>query len=285
VALFPTLLLLPLAARGGFCTSPQRLLGSLGCSSMKRARSTTAAAASEDGVEERNARGKEAGKKKVAHARARGAAVINHGAGVMPVDAPAPFGGERYTLLRDSEDAPPPEWRDPHDGLRRHTAIEDGYGSSSSSSTSSSSSSSFSSSISISISTANAGKLYFEDAPDFAPLLTPAQCLERGIFGGCYFNPRGGKAGIFGRNVAIDVDEFPTEWFEKLDVEKMATSRRYAVSTNKYGVKAGQDQAFWESKVGFGEKRINSFILDVSARRQQCFDHHSVDVLCLLSHI
>jgi len=39
------------------------------------------------------------------------------------------------------------------------------------------------------------GKLIFFDAPDFRPSLTPRECLERGCFGGCYFNPRGGKVG------------------------------------------------------------------------------------------
>jgi hypothetical protein len=45
--------------------------------------------------------------------------------------------------------------------------------------------------------------------------------------------------------VAIDHKEFPASWFAGLP-EAMYASRRYNVPTNKFGVKAGQDQAFWE---------------------------------------
>jgi hypothetical protein len=37
--------------------------------------------------------------------------------------------------------------------------------------------------------------------------------VRAGVFGGCYFHPRGGKAGIFGRDVAVSHTEFPKEWF------------------------------------------------------------------------
>ncbi|CAE7766740.1 unnamed protein product, partial [Symbiodinium pilosum] len=67
------------------------------------------------------------------------------------------------------------------------------------------------------------------------------------IFGGCYFNPRGGKPGIFGREVDIDYSEFPASWFRRVP-ENFYISRRYCAATNKYGVKSGQDQAAWESK-------------------------------------
>ena len=125
----------------------------------------------------------------------------------------------------------------------------------------------------------------FADAPSFRPLYTPAECLREGIFGGCYFNSRGGKLGVFGRDVAVSHEEFPAEWFEVRAllraaapraspertplsisawlciVTRIAThsdlqglpesryiSRRYNIKTNKHGVKAGQDQAFWEQK-------------------------------------
>jgi len=40
--------------------------------------------------------------------------------------------------------------------------------------------------------------------------------IQRGVFGGCYFNPRGGKKGIFRRDLAVDHKEFPQDWFAGL---------------------------------------------------------------------
>lgn len=77
--------------------------------------------------------------------------------------------------------------------------------------------------------------------------------IEAGVFGGCYFNPRGGKRGILGPSVDVDWREFPASWFEGVD-ESLYNSRKYHIPTNKYGVKAGQDQAFWEEK-GWIDKR------------------------------
>ena len=93
------------------------------------------------------------------------------------------------------------------------------------------------------------GCLVFEDAPEFTPNLTPAQMIRSGIFGGCYFNPSGGKKGVKYPRGGIPVShkEYPAEWFDEVD-ESMYVSKRYDISTNKYGVKAGQDQQFWEEK-------------------------------------
>lgn len=60
----------------------------------------------------------------------------------------------------------------------------------------------------------NKGQLVFAEAEDFLPTLSPPEMIARGVFGGCYFNPRGGKKGIFGRDVAVDHKEYPEEWFE-----------------------------------------------------------------------
>ena len=38
------------------------------------------------------------------------------------------------------------------------------------------------------------------------------QVIQAGSWGGCYFNPRGGRAGIFGRVVDITHEEFPADW-------------------------------------------------------------------------
>jgi hypothetical protein len=91
------------------------------------------------------------------------------------------------------------------------------------------------------------GSLVFAGRDDFRPNLTPEECIRAGIFGGIYFNPIGGKRGIFGRRVDIDHKEFPRSWFSGLD-ERSYLGRRYDRTLNRYGVVAGKDQAFWESK-------------------------------------
>jgi hypothetical protein len=166
--------------------------------------------ASRSDVAERNVRGKKAGAAAVKSAKQKGVAIINNGAGTMPLNAPAPFGGERYTLLVDDAGACPVTQVSPHDGGFR----------------------------------CKEGKLVFADAPDFRPLLSPAQCIKNGVFGGCYFNSRGGKPGIFGRDVAISASEFPAKWFENVETQ-LYCSRKYNIPTNKYQVKSGQDQKFW----------------------------------------
>lgn len=89
------------------------------------------------------------------------------------------------------------------------------------------------------------GRLVFKDHPEFRPNLTPKQVIQAGSFGGIYFNPRGGKPGIKGPSVAITHQEFPADWFEGLP-PKAYRARVYTRGANKYGVKAGQDQAYWE---------------------------------------
>jgi hypothetical protein len=81
----------------------------------------------------------------------------------------------------------------------------------------------------------------------FVPDLTPKECIRRGIFGGCYFNPKGGKAGIVGSKVNIDHREFPPDWFANIP-RNMYASRRYNADVNMYKVVAGTNQAFWETK-------------------------------------
>jgi hypothetical protein len=164
-------------------------------------------------VEAANKRGRAAGIAAVRAATQRGLTIVNHGAGTMPVGAPAPHGGERYSLLKDHEHAQQPYTVAAHDGTKGAD-----------------------------------GELVFVDAPpEFRPSLTPAECIQKGIFGGCYFNPRGGKEGIFGRDVAVDAAEFPASWFADLP-EALFRSRRYHVPTNCYGVKSGFGQKEWESK-------------------------------------
>ena len=159
-----------------------------------------------------NKRGRAAGKSAVAAAKQRGVEIINRGAGTMPVDAAAPYNGTRYNFLEDPPEAPAPSTVAAHDGIKDAD-----------------------------------GKLNFPDALEFRPSLTPSECIRKGVFGGCYFNPKGGKAGIFGREVAISHTEFPQSWFEGVP-EHLYRSRRYNAATNQHGVKSGFGQREWESK-------------------------------------
>eukprot|EP00316_Scyphosphaera_apsteinii_P002278 CAMPEP_0119321482 /NCGR_PEP_ID=MMETSP1333-20130426/55531_1 /TAXON_ID=418940 /ORGANISM="Scyphosphaera apsteinii, Strain RCC1455" /LENGTH=304 /DNA_ID=CAMNT_0007328463 /DNA_START=9 /DNA_END=923 /DNA_ORIENTATION=+ len=159
-----------------------------------------------------NKRGRAAGIAAVRAAEQRGLNVVNHGAGTMPVDASAPYGGTRYCLLQDPPEAPGPYYVDPHHGNKDAD-----------------------------------GKLFFIDMPHFCPSLTPVECIQKGIFGGCYFNPRGGRPGIFWHAVAVDHTEFPEAWFDNLS-PSLYLSRRYNIQTNAYGVKSGFGQKEWESK-------------------------------------
>ena len=93
---------------------------------------------------------------------------------------------------------------------------------------------------------AKTGKLIFKDHLEFTPNLTPKQVIQAGSWGGVYFNPRGGKAGIKGRDIRVTHEEFPKDWFARLKKDQYA-ARMYSHLRNKYQVKAGQDQAYWET--------------------------------------
>ncbi|QDZ22421.1 hypothetical protein HOP50_07g49610 [Chloropicon primus] len=95
------------------------------------------------------------------------------------------------------------------------------------------------------------GCLVFHDHPEFRPNLSPQQMIASGVFGGCYFHPKGGKKGVkYPKGIPASMlshKEYPREWFAGLPAA-MYISRRYEIATNKYKVKAGQDQAYWEEK-------------------------------------
>ena len=59
--------------------------------------------------------------------------------------------------------------------------------------------------------------------------------IQAGSWGGIYFNPSGGRAGIYGPTVDVTHEEFPQEWFKGLSVDEYR-GRRYNKSRNKYGV-------------------------------------------------
>ena len=94
----------------------------------------------------------------------------------------------------------------------------------------------------------------FKDAPSwFRPTLAPREMLLKGMHGGIYFNPKGGKPGVkyprskFPKGIpGVTVDEYPEEWFEGVP-KALYMSRKYDTRHNAYRVKSGLDQAGWES--------------------------------------
>ena len=62
-----------------------------------------------------------------------------------------------------------------------------------------------------------------------------SQVIQAGSWGGIYFNPRGGRAGIHGPSVDVTHEEFPADWFEGLPVDAYR-GKRYNKRRNKYGV-------------------------------------------------
>lgn len=153
----------------------------------------------------------EAGRKAARRAAASGRKLKNSGAGPPPPGAPAPYGGTRYAYLTPGLSNPLPDASFTSGKRNKH------------------------------------GELVFPDHPEFTPNLEPAQMIRAGIFGGCYFHPRGGKPGIFTREIAVNHEEYPAAWFEGIP-KHLYYNRRYDVQLNKYAVKAGQDQEFWERK-------------------------------------
>lgn len=101
------------------------------------------------------------------------------------------------------------------------------------------------------------GRLTFDAPPtgcaDFRPNLSPREMLERGMHGGVYFHPKGGKQGVkypYAKHPngipGVGVEEFPEAWFAGIP-ERLYRSRTYSVANNMYKVKSGLDQAAWET--------------------------------------
>jgi len=89
------------------------------------------------------------------------------------------------------------------------------------------------------------GFLVFKDYPLFRVNLTPKQVLQAGSFGGTYFRPI--QSGVTGEMYRGAHKEFPTDWFEGLNIKTQVTSATYCKEENKYGVKCGGDLDMWES--------------------------------------
>ncbi|EKU22710.1 hypothetical protein NGA_0037902, partial [Nannochloropsis gaditana CCMP526] len=89
------------------------------------------------------------------------------------------------------------------------------------------------------------GVLHFKDHPEFLPNLTPKEVLRAGSFGGGYFRPI--HSSVTGEDYSDAHKEFPSDWFEGLDMKRMITSKTYRPDINTYGVKCGGSLEMWES--------------------------------------
>jgi len=69
----------------------------------------------------------------------------------------------------------------------------------------------------------------------FKPMLSPKEMLQKGIFGGTYFNK------------LVDYRVFPKEWFLDLD-QSYFLSKNYNKKINYFNIKSGQSQEEWEAK-------------------------------------
>eukprot|EP01035_Chromulina_nebulosa_P018076 gene18076-23724_t len=91
----------------------------------------------------------------------------------------------------------------------------------------------------------NFNELIFQDHKEFKPNLTPKEILQLGSFGGTYF--RSIKSGVTGLVYKDVWQEFPSDWFEGLNISKQVTSSTYYTSVNKFKEKCGGDLDMWES--------------------------------------
>ena len=64
---------------------------------------------------------------------------------------------------------------------------------------------------------------------DFSPQLTPKDMLEKGVFGGWYFEG--------------DHTEYPADWFEKAKL----SANGFDVSLNCFGIASGLSRAEWQA--------------------------------------
>lgn len=99
-------------------------------------------------------------------------------------------------------------------------------------------------------------KEVFQVSPTFpspSPLkLTSGVCsfhrspTQRGVFGGGFWRETWSNA-LRKPLHSSDMDAFPSDWWDGLDVERMLTAEDYDIEKNRYGVKAGQSLAEWEA--------------------------------------
>ena len=88
------------------------------------------------------------------------------------------------------------------------------------------------------------GKLIFQDFTNFKPNLTPKEVMQLGSFGGTYFRPI--KSSVTRKSYKDVWQEFPSDWFQGLDIQLQVASPTYTNSVNKYQVKCGGSLQMWE---------------------------------------
>lgn len=87
------------------------------------------------------------------------------------------------------------------------------------------------------------GHLCFPDNPRFRPNLTPAEVLQRGSFGGTYF--RSIFSSVTKKRYEDAWKEFPSEWFDGMNIKTQIANPVYRPAINRHGVKCGQDLDAW----------------------------------------
>jgi hypothetical protein len=87
----------------------------------------------------------------------------------------------------------------------------------------------------------------FKDFPQFTPNISPKDVLKYGSFGGTYFRPI--KSSITGKKYSSKqiIKEYPTHWFQGIDIDTMIISSKYDKKVNKYKVTCGSSLENWET--------------------------------------
>ena len=116
---------------------------------------------------------------------------------------------------------------------------------------------------------------YLPFVPNFRPNLSPEQILNAGAFGGTYFRSIASKTA--GNTFPVGAHlEFPPEWFERLNVDKMVTSPNYQKEVNKYGVKSGNDLDFWEQKGWMREQDPYGWVRIERKKKKRVRQYHDL---------
>lgn len=90
------------------------------------------------------------------------------------------------------------------------------------------------------------GYFVFPDHPSFKPNLSPKEVMQMGAFGGTYY--RDIISAVTGESYKGKdvIKEFPSDWFEGLDLDTAVTSPVYQKFANKYKVACGASLGQWE---------------------------------------
>lgn len=90
------------------------------------------------------------------------------------------------------------------------------------------------------------GYLHFADFPTFQPNLTPKEVIQMGSFGGCYFRS---AENLKSEESQAPWEEFPNDWIEELDVNKMLASSTYNTDVNRYQARCREDTSNFASAI------------------------------------